>query len=265
MLTLRSDNKSRQLPGVIFSALLAVFYLCSGEASATQNDGFGFALSRVVVMQDSRGGASATVLNNSANVYLVQGRVVPADGLKGFPVEEKAAVGVKVPFVVTPPLQRVEGKSQLPLRILPVPDSTLPADRESLFFLSAKAIPLISGPAPADKGVRVVMALQQHIKLFWRPKGLTETAIFDGKVASRLVMSRAGSQLRVTNPTPYYITFSLLRVGGKDLDGTALRVMVPPKGTQDYALPAGASGGRVEWQVIDEYGLMTEKQGQTLS
>ncbi|MCT4737215.1 fimbrial biogenesis chaperone [Raoultella ornithinolytica] len=231
-------------------------------ARAVGYPGFGLNTSRVVVMGDARGGTLVKALNNSTTVYLVQSRVVPPDGLSGFPQYQAKT---KVPFIVTPPLSRMEANSQLPLRILNLPDNGLPQDRESLFFLQAKAIPSV---APQEgkvaSGPRVVMAVEQYVKLFYRPAGLNPHAIFDDEVAPKLHFSKANNQLRVSNPTPYHITFGLLTVNDKSVDASALRRMVPPKGLQDYPLPAGVTGGTVAWQIIDEFGLMPGKRTQAL-
>ncbi|MNL78859.1 putative fimbrial chaperone YcbF precursor [compost metagenome] len=68
----------------------------------------------------------------------------------------------------------------------------------------------------------------------------------------------------MSNPTPYHVTFGRLTVNGKAVDPEQLRRMVPPKGSQDYPLPAGVRGGSVVWQLIDEFGLMPDKQTQAL-
>lgn len=227
--------------------------------SAHAAGGFGFDRTRVVVMAGSRGGTLITAMNGTNSLYLVQSRLEQADGVTGQPLDGGAGRD-SIPFLVTPPLERVAPQSRLPMRILLKPDNALPQDREALFFISTKAIP--AGPAPKGdgEGMHLLLALQQSVKLFWRPKGLTPDAIYRGEVAPQLKMQVSGTTLQVTNPTPYFITFRELKVGGREVDDGA-RPMVPPKGTQSYALPAGATG-RVAWTIIDEYGNPTQPQEQ---
>lgn len=250
-------------PGVwLACSMMALVTGASFPVRAVGYPGFGLNTSRVVVMGNARGGTLVTALNNSTTVYLVQSRVLPADGLSGYPLYQAKT---KVPFLVTPPLSRMEANSQLPLRILNTPDNGLPQDRESLFFLQARAIPSVTPrDSKAGGGPQVVMALEQYVKLFYRPAGLSPTAIFDDEVAPELRFARVNNRLQVTNPTPYHITFGLLTVNGKSVDAAALRRMVPPKGQQDYPLPAGVAGGQVAWQIIDEFGLMPGKQTRAL-
>ncbi|AYA08385.1 molecular chaperone [Rahnella aquatilis] len=242
------------LSGLMLGTLVMLHALTAHAAG-----GFGFDRTRVVVMAGSRGGTLITAMNGTNSLYLVQSRLEEADGATGRPLEGSAGQD-SIPFLVTPPLERVAPQTRLPLRILLKPDNALPQDREALFFITTRAIP--SGPSPKGdgEGMRLMLALQQSVKLFWRPKGLTKDAIYQGTVAPELKMQVSGTTLKVTNPTPYFITFRELKVGGRVVD-TQL-AMVPPKGTRAYALPAGTTGTSVTWTITDEYGNPTQLQEQ---
>ncbi len=252
--------------------LCVVAALSGVSVRADELPGLGWSATRVVLMAESRGGAGVTFRNNSDAVYLLQTRVMAADANTGIPVD--AASGTPPPpFMVIPPLQRLEAHGKQPLRILASPSAKaqLPADRESVFFLAAKAIPSV--PAPGDKGRdskgtspektggQLVLALVNNIKLFYRPAGLQAMAV--GKIAGTLAFARQGDRLQVSNPSGYYATFAALSVGGKPVSPEALRAMVPPKGVQTYPLPAGGAG-EVRWRLIDEYGLPTDEQHDAL-
>lgn len=239
---------------------LGVLGLCGLALSshASLPAGVGFSFSRVVLMAEKRGGASVAVTNNTDNVYLMQARIQKADAATGLPVETPAGTPPP-PFVVLPPLKRTDAHSELPLRIMVTPDNALPKNRESVFFLTVKAIPSVAPPTDKEKGQgRVILALANSIKLFYRPAGLKDAALAD--VAKTLTVQRSGSEIKVTNPSPYYITFSSLSVNGKAVDNAALAAMVPPYGARAYPLPAGVSVGKVSWRLIDEYGLLTDAQ-----
>lgn len=225
--------------------------------------GVGFSFSRVVLMEEDKGGATVEVRNNSDNLYLVQSQIHAADANKGRPVNESPG-DVALPFMVLPPLKRLEPHAELPLRILATPEARerLPRDRESLFFISSKSIPSVPAPSDDEKksGGRVVLALVNSIKLYYRPAGLKKQAM--DEVAASLTFSRTGKELRVHNASAYYITFSSLSVGGAALNSNELQAMVPPKGEQAYLLPARATDSVVRWQLIDEYGLPTDEQSR---
>lgn len=218
-----------------------------GQAQDVPSQGISFYVLRVMYPESEKQGVTLTADNKSSAPYLMQSWVRPVDpvtgdvdlGWHGLPV---------MPFIVTPPLARLEANGELVLRIRRN-DIPLPKDRESVFFISMKAL-------PAQKAGReqMVMTVVSNIKLFYRPAGLKKRAVAD--MASKLTFSRAGDQLTAINPTPYWLTFSHLAVGGKVLDKPALRLMVPPFGKQSYPVSATARG-KVSWQLIDEDGWNT--------
>jgi len=127
-----------------------------------------------------------------------------------------------------------------------------------------KAIPAQLPPEDQiGKEQRMVLTVVSNLKLFYRPTGLNKRAIVDTDIASQLRFRREGSQLIAENPTPYWLTLSRLSIGAFSLDKAQLRLMVPPKGKQRYALPEGAIG-ELSWTLIDEDGWDTPIEKQAL-
>ncbi len=83
-------------------------------------------------------------------------------------LENEQGQKIQTPFVVLPPLQRVEpGKfSQVKIEALPVVNR-LPQDRETLFYFNLREIP----PRNTQENM-LQIALQTRIKFFYRPKQL---------------------------------------------------------------------------------------------
>ncbi|EBB6210766.1 MULTISPECIES: molecular chaperone [Enterobacteriaceae] len=244
---------------------LPVLFVCiagvtgCSPAKASQPKGIGFSLSRVVMMAVKKGGSIVEVRNGTDKIWLMQSRVLAADPDQGIPVAPSSAESL--PFLVLPPLKRMDARDSLILRVVAAPQKTakLPKDRESLFFLSSKAIPAISvtGRNTAHTG-SVSVALENDIKLFYRPAGLAEEALDD--VAGQLQVRLDGDKLRFTNPSPYFITFAFIQVNGHAVADKALRPMIGPKSSQLYPLPQGVNYGDVSWALIDEYGLLTKTE-----
>jgi len=206
-------------------------------------------------------GITWSLTNNTERAYLMQSWMRPVDFSTGLPVPEtdNKASTAKIPFLVTPPLKRVDPGEALTLRIR-LTELSLPKDRESVFYLSVKGIPAVSGTDSQDSG-QLVVAVVNNIKLFYRPEELPEGGV--KKAATQLRFSQQGDSLVVDNPTPYYINFSQVTVGGKPLAADVLRKLVPPKGQQRYDLTKGMRGP-VEWQVLDEDSRATSAQRQSL-
>lgn len=161
---------------------------------------------------------------------------------------------VDTPFLVTPPMFRMEPQRDQSLRILYTKEP-LPADRESLFWLNVLEIP----PKPAEMDAAntnyLQLALRSRIKLFFRPQGLAGDPL---KAPGQLVFRAAAGELIVRNPTPYHITLSQLAVtdGGKSFD--AQIGMVAPFGELRLRVPelgkAAAAGAAIGYSVINDYG-----------
>lgn len=150
-------------------------------------------------------------------------------------------------FVVTPPLFVSEPESENTLRII-YAGQPLPDDRESLFWLSVKAIPSVNKENATDKNV-LQLAVLSRIKLFVRPKsltGLTEDA------PAKLQFSRLDKHLNITNPSAYYITLVNVHMGNQKLDN----VMVAPKSRAQVLIPPDVQGG-VTFQTVNDYGALT--------
>lgn len=203
--------------------------------------GFSLAKTRVVVSSESESGVK--VSNTSSVPVLIQSWV------SFYNSKDVSTYGEKAPFIVTPPLYR-QGTGEGYVKIIPTGGSRYPSDRESVFYLNVKAIPVSYKNGSVGES-KVSFSFTNEIKLFYRPQGLVGSSV---EAYKHLVFSRSEGGVNVKNPTPYYITFSKLSVGGVGLKG--LQNMVPPLGVQLFELPPGKSN-EITYQTIDEFGGVT--------
>ncbi|WP_416347498.1 molecular chaperone [Acerihabitans sp. TG2] len=148
----------------------------------------------------------------------------------------------RVPFIITPPLFRLDTEQENVLRIVRA-GGHLPEDRESVFWLNIKSIPA------TDKNAtnQLLISVNTRIKLFYRPKNLAGNATL---AYQTLTFSRQGGELIARNPSPFYISFASLRVGGQEIKHPG---MIAPLGTLRWPLPTGARGN-VSWRAINDFG-----------
>lgn len=111
----------------------------------------------------------------------------------------------KAPFIVSPPISRIEAASGQALRVS-LTNSALAQNKESLFWLNVLEIP----PAPfqTNNGTNenfLQVAFRTRIKLIYRPSGL-ESHANDAPEKLKWLISAEG--ISVTNPTPYYVSFT---------------------------------------------------------
>ncbi|WP_430673357.1 fimbria/pilus periplasmic chaperone [Klebsiella aerogenes] len=153
-------------------------------------------------------------------------------------------------FIVTPPLFVSKAKSENSLRIMYV-GKPLPNDRESIFWLNAKAIPELDTENITNKNV-LQLAIVSRIKLFVRPSNLNMSAA-DAK--DKIKFKYHGDILDIKNPTPYYMTLVRLTLGGKLLPNS----MIPPFHTSTLKVPTGLDK-TITFQTINDYGAETPVQ-----
>lgn len=189
-----------------------------------------------VVYDGSRKEASISVKNSEkTKPYLIQSWVEDAT---------QPAPG-KAPFIMTPPLFRLDGEQENVLRIIRT-GGEFPEDRESVFWVNIKSIPA----SEQTEENQLLISVKSRIKLFYRPAGIPGDVT---NAYQALVFTRAGEELRVNNPTPYYVSFFRVSVGDKDINDAG---MVAPKSSLAWTLPKGASS-TVSWQAINDYGGIT--------
>ncbi|MGL5387631.1 MAG: fimbrial biogenesis chaperone [Serratia sp. (in: enterobacteria)] len=176
--------------------------------------------------------ASLSVTNTDTNPYLIQSWAETQNG-----------GAEKAPFIVTPPLFRLDGNQQNLLRIVRTGGS-LPEDRESLYWLNVKSIPAGSKKEGANT---LQIAVKTRIKLIYRPQGLKGTP---EDVTGKLTWSQSGTQLTVANSTPFVMNFQQVKVGGREVKDITY---VLPMSQATFSVPANVSGG-VSWKLISDYG-----------
>ncbi|ENZ5482569.1 fimbrial biogenesis chaperone [Serratia marcescens] len=226
------------LPGV------KSFCFAVGLLSVAQCAWAGVVVGGTRVIYDGAKKEAAISVNNPEKTapYLIQSWVENAT----------ASDSSKPPFLITPPLFRLDAGQENVLRIVRT-GGQLPEDRESLYWLNIKSIP---STEQSDQN-RLLISVKTRIKLIYRPSGLSGNA---AEAYQKLTFSRQGNQLRVNNPTPYYVAFYSVKVGGKEIKEAGT---VGPKGSLSWPMPAGA-GAQVSWQAINDYGGITPAANQAL-
>lgn len=233
---------------ITFGAYFAL--LCGYSTNSVA--GIGLGQTRIVYHQ-ADASQSISLHNSGDSVFLVQARVSDWGA-------DKAADN----FTVLPPLFRLEPQSDSVLRVIRTGDG-LPKDRESIFHFRinaiegrGKALPEVSG---SNSGVAASLGISLgfSIKLFYRPSTLSMPV---AQAYKMLTFSKEGQVLKVSNPTPYYLTFASLSVGGKtvDLSKDSASSMLSPFGQGQLALAGGTAGDKVAWTLIDDYGVETAVQ-----
>lgn len=184
-----------------------------------------------IIFEGAKKEATINITNPDNTPYLIQSWIDMQDGVSG-----------KAPFIITPPLYRLDGGQKNLERI--VMTSSLPQEQESLFWLNIKAIPSASKQMNA-----LQIAVKTRIKLIYRPEGLRAST--PEEQANKLTWQQSGNAIQVNNPTPYVINFNEITLGGRKLDDVTY---VLPGASARFSLPEGVSGHSLTFKVINDYG-----------
>jgi chaperone protein EcpD len=169
----------------------------------------------------------------------------------------------KVPFTTTPPIFRLDPDKGQAVRVM-YSGEPLPKDKETLFWVNVLEVP--SKSAEHDQNV-MQFATLLRIKLFFRPAGLPgEAKSAPEKLTWKSIPGEDGKgmALQVTNPTPYYVSFTgvglkagdqLIKQGDNQKGG-----MVAPGGSTTFPLDEHASRPtgdmKAQFEVIADSGAI---------
>lgn len=238
----------KKLTLVRVAALLLTSSLAHAETDNLTNELQKFSVetgaTRLIYPSNSNG-VTLTVKNPQSYPVLVQSEVIGED--------QKS----KAPFIVTPPLFRLDGHQQSRIKIIST-DNHESDIKESLYWLCLTGIP----PEPDSEwtdddfkkrntGSKATLLTQLRIKtclkLLIRPSSLKGTP---DDFASSLTWKKNGKVLTVNNPTPFFMNLKSVQLGNKSVDSLNY---VPPMGTLELEISPGAHGP-VHWQLITDYG-----------
>ena len=167
---------------------------------------------------------------------------------------------IKTPFMILPPIFRLESNTSRTVRIQFVGDRhALPGDRESLFWLNTLEVPPVADDKHGSGALQI--AFRTRVKLFWRPQALAENTLEDSVKKIEITASDCGGNrcLLVKNNSPLHVTLMDLTLN----DGTEIKQLpddglLAPLSTKTVLLSKRATGSSIvkTFSWIDDYGVV---------
>lgn len=174
--------------------------------------------------------------------------------------EQDTPAQLNVPFLLTPPVFRMEPSKAQALRISYLKDKPLPTDKESVFWLNVLEVPpkpkSVDGKAPNT----MQLAFRTRIKLFFRPTKLPgSVGEAPGQLRWKLVTQGTEHLLEASNPSAYFISFEKVTLASDGKENKSDNPqMIAPGGTQRFPLKelhlASGARAQVHFNSIDDYG-----------
>ena len=159
----------------------------------------------------------------------------------------------QIPFVLTPPLSRVEPNRGQIIRIIPTGSPSLPQDRESLFWFNMLDIPP-DDPQYVGKNL-LTFNVRTRIKLFYRPSNLKMSAN-TAYASIKAKYNQSTKEINLNNPTPYFITITQMDFKSKsEHTEYSQAVMLKPFSQQAVEkLTINFSPEKFSYQVVNDLG-----------
>ena len=217
-------------------------------------------VTRVIFDQQTKE-ANVRITNEAEQPILIQTWIDNGDPQT--PLEQ-----LTVPFIITPAFFRLETQAiqQLRILLLQTPD-TLPADKESIFWLNVQEVP----PVPQASNDYMQIALRTRIKIFYRPTSIPfNTERLHQQLTFNIAQQNGLSVLQIHNPTPIHITFLKITIGPNQSNPAHTfepeDSMVSPYSTLSIPFesntPFPSENTPVHYIFLDDFGVATEYKTQ---
>lgn len=170
------------------------------------------------------------------------------------------------PFVSLPAVFSMQPNTIKGLRLI-YNQQSLPADRESVFWINLYEIPP-TRPVTPPQQPRVTMAMNTQMKIFYRPKALVKKDGYTPMPAFSLQKEDNHYVLVCDNRSAFHLSFARisLRIGPQDYPvQLESDMMTPPYSSKKYRLdyrgqPGAISSPMVNAAIIDDQGNAVDRQ-----
>ncbi|HAT2206337.1 TPA: molecular chaperone [Kluyvera intermedia] len=160
-----------------------------------------------------------------------------------------------VPFIVTPPVFRLNAAKGQTLRIRFI-GGNVPQERESVFWLNVLEVQPKTKHKANDDNV-IQFPVRSRLKLFYRPTGLLGTPGDAVKALRWRLVSEAGQDnMECENPSAFSVSFARISLSEADEQDEGVTGMCPAKGRYFFTLP-GTGQGKIYYTTINDHGGFT--------
>ncbi len=156
----------------------------------------------------------------------------------------------KAPFIVTPPILKVESNARTRLKVIPT-SNLFNKNEESLYWLCVKGVPPLNDNESNNKNnittnLNVNVVTNSCIKLIYRPKTIDLTTM---EIADKLKLERKGNSIVIKNPTSSYVNIANIKSG--NLSFNIPNGYIEPFG---YAQLPGGVHSKITLTILDDNG-----------
>lgn len=162
---------------------------------------------------------------------------------------------IKVPFVLTPPVNRLDPNKGQTLRIRSIDSSALPSDKESVFWLNVLEIPSISEETQPN---RLQIALRNRIKIFYRPQQINNADQVTS-AAENLQWKIEHKKLVAINTSPYFVSLASIKLNDGSKSNYIDGEMISPRSQKEFFIDTKTSVQSIDYEYINDWGALKSK------
>jgi chaperone protein EcpD len=205
-----------------------------------------------VIYQGDKNEVTISLTNKNPRPVLIQSWIDTGN-------EKATPDKISVPFVLTPPINRVDPNQGQTIRISYTGTPALPADRESVYWLNVLEVPS-KDKNSADVHQKLNVVFRTRIKLFYRPEGLPGNS---NEAPDELHWRMNGQNVSVQNSSKYNVTIFDINYKNSGVSSTANGKMIAPGATQSFALKNTGNIERLSFNTINDYGALINHKAKS--
>lgn len=184
--------------------------------------------------------------NNSTTPSLVQSWIESGD-------DNSTPENIDSAFYLYPPIVKIEGLQGQQLKLKKIIQN-LPVNIESVFYLNILDIPKTSELAQGKNAIQ--LAIRSRIKIFYRPKGLTETP---DKVYEKISYQLKDNYILVENNSQYSFTIASITSVHNKSESYVDAEMILPLSSKILPLKENLKNHDLLITYITDYGVYKSK------
>lgn len=205
-----------------------------------------------VIYQGNKNEVTISLTNKNKRPVLIQSWIDTGN-------ENTTPEKISVPFVLTPPINRVDPDKGQTIRISYTGVPSLPTDRESVFWLNVLEVPS-KDKNSADVQQKLNVVFRTRIKLFYRPEGLAGNS---NDAPNDLHWHLNGSNAIVQNSSKYNITIFMVNYKGNGVSSEANGKMIAPGESQQFTLKNTGNIDGLTFSTINDYGALINHKAKS--
>ncbi len=198
-----------------------------------------------VIYQGNKSEVAISLTNKNARPVLIQSWIDTGN-------EQDTPEKISVPFVLTPPVNRVDPDKGQTIRISYTGVPALPQDKESVYWLNVLEVPSKDKNSTVSQQ-KLNVVFRTRIKLFYRPDGLEGDS---NKAPDELHWHMNGQNATVQNSSKYNVTIFTVNYKGNGITSTSEGAMIAPGGSHTFVLKNSGKIEGLTFDTINDYGAL---------